>query len=147
MLYNPVSWISDAIKKERGTTVSVLSVDCFCYSPLGILAEMKLRCNHPEHPAPPPTTTTIRTPHPTSWFRTQPQHQGGCLGTGVITSSNDGFQKQTRNIFHLKTGRQRSRRLWHVWTREKKLGLFKIWGDEELNKKIRTRIQEFNSRI
>lgn len=145
MLYNPVSWISDAIKKERGTTVSVLSVDCFCYSPLGILAEMKLRCNHPEPPPPPPPLSQPLTPLPDSGHN--PSTKGGVWELESSRLLTTDFQKQTRNIFHLKTGRQRSRRLRHVWTRVKKLGMFKIWGDEELDKKIRTRIQEFNSRI
>lgn len=45
-------------RKEQGTTVSVLSLDCFCYSPLGISAEMKLQCNQPEPPHP-----TTPSPH------------------------------------------------------------------------------------
>lgn len=61
-------------KREQETLVFALSLDCFCYSPLGILAEMKLHCNHPD------------TPQHTQTYTSLPGV--GCLGTGAITYTN-----------------------------------------------------------
>lgn len=68
----------------KNGTASVLSLKCFCYSPLGILAEMKLCCNQldphphlnrlpPPPPPPPPVFNSTSIPNPPSVSEQDPE--------------------------------------------------------------------------